>query len=99
MALRMVAMVVRDQQCVNFARLHTVRRETLLHLHAADPGVDQQTDAAGFHEDAVAVAAGLEGHHAHGRIVPASTAEHRTRGRTGAWSMHRPIAAAGAVLT
>jgi hypothetical protein len=42
----------------------------LLDLIGTDPGIEEQSDAACFDVDAVAVAAGLERDEPHGAIVP-----------------------------
>ena len=63
-------MVVGDQDGIDARHVPAMQGQPLLDLDAADPGVEQQLDAARLDVDAVAVAAGLEGDDLHGCIVP-----------------------------
>ena len=69
-AAAVVNMVVGDQDGIDRTCIPAMQGEPLLDLAAADPGVEQQPDAACLDVDAVAVAAGLEGDDLHERIVP-----------------------------
>ena len=59
-----------DQDRIDRIDIPPVKGEPFLDLDAAEPGVEQQLDAAGFNVDAIAVAAGLEGDDPHTAIVP-----------------------------
>jgi len=68
-AAGVVAVIMRNHQGIDVADVETVGGESLFRLPPADPGVKQQTNTVRFHEDAVAVAAGLESDHSQSGIV------------------------------
>ena len=67
-AAGVVNVVVGNQNGIDAGDVPAMSGQPLLGLAPADPGVEQQLDAAGFHIDAVAVAAGLERNDVHGPL-------------------------------